>query len=468
MTRIRSSGGGGGGLSETAADAIYLRLDASNDPVTGQLSIANGSGIDLSHTEGEKDDSEKYDITMSSVMNPGAASFYASWIDKVIASSDDFNDTWAATMFGTRIGATGAILRVGVIAGINPAADLKGHFLPRHAEIGGIAPIYDLGGPTTNTGVFHQWRDLYLYGDIVAQGVGTSQQGSNSEPFLATYFTQALANTAGPRTDLPGIRMLSDTGGDLFVGSDPQFPTFYVQKATKANSTVTDNSEDASNIYQGNWGSGSAPAWPFVEMQFGAGDGSVGGYVTLGEDDTTYIRDGAVSIGSFSGGGGGGGLILADRHTGTGAGMYLHFDETGGASGGGEFLLRTMSVSGAKPSAQVNTISFAGTRLTHVRPKIDVTVDLGDVTHRWKDIYISGDIIGGSVVAAQYAVQVDENTGSKLTYIGEAVPGSASSAAVWRIKRMDESGDPEIIITWADGDESFDNIYDNRASLSYS
>jgi hypothetical protein len=171
--RIRGSGGGGGGggLSESAADLIYLRLDASNDPVTGQLSFADGSGIDLTHTQGEKDDTEKYDVVMSSIGNPGTAAFYGSWIDKNTPSSDDFNDTWAATITGTRIGATGGILRVGVIAGINPAADLKGHFLPRHAETGSIAPIYDLGGPTTSEGVIHQWRDLYLSGDIFIDGV---------------------------------------------------------------------------------------------------------------------------------------------------------------------------------------------------------------------------------------------------------------------------------------------------------
>ena len=45
--------------------------------------------------------------------------------------------------------------------------------------------------------------------------------------------------------------------------------------------------------------------------------------------------------------------------------------------------------------------------------------------------------------------------------VGHAVIGSATSAASWRIKRLDESGDPELIIKWADGDSSFDNIWDN-------
>jgi len=65
------------------------------------------------------------------------------------------------------------------------------------------------------------------------------------------------------------------------------------------------------------------------------------------------------------------------------------------------------------------------------------------------------------------ALQLDE-AASSLTYIGEASPGSATSSAVWRIKRIDESGNPEIIIKWADGNTNFDNVWDNRAALSYS
>lgn len=72
-----------------------------------------------------------------------------------------------------------------------------------------------------------------------------------------------------------------------------------------------------------------------------------------------------------------------------------------------------------------------------------------------------------SAIEGNYAVQVDEATGS-ITYIGKAAIGSATSSAVWQIKKMDESTSPEVIITWADGDDSFNNVWDDRASLSYS
>ena len=53
------------------------------------------------------------------------------------------------------------------------------------------------------------------------------------------------------------------------------------------------------------------------------------------------------------------------------------------------------------------------------------------------------------------------------TYIGDAKPATATSAATWRIKRMVETG-PDLEILWADGDANFDNVWDDRAGLSYS
>ncbi len=50
-------------------------------------------------------------------------------------------------------------------------------------------------------------------------------------------------------------------------------------------------------------------------------------------------------------------------------------------------------------------------------------------------------------------------------YIGEASIGSLTSSAVWRIKRIDNSSG--LAITWA-GTGSFDQIWDNYLSLTYS
>lgn len=52
-----------------------------------------------------------------------------------------------------------------------------------------------------------------------------------------------------------------------------------------------------------------------------------------------------------------------------------------------------------------------------------------------------------------------------IDYVGEAAIGTATSAASWRIKKVDST--TGISITWA-GTGVFDQIWDSRASLSYS
>lgn len=50
-------------------------------------------------------------------------------------------------------------------------------------------------------------------------------------------------------------------------------------------------------------------------------------------------------------------------------------------------------------------------------------------------------------------------------YLGEAAPSSAEGSAVWRIQRITTSTGK---IEYADGNSEFDNVWSNRASLSYS
>ena len=66
----------------------------------------------------------------------------------------------------------------------------------------------------------------------------------------------------------------------------------------------------------------------------------------------------------------------------------------------------------------------------------------------------------------RYTTKIDEPD-ANTTYIGEAALGSATSSAVWRIKKLSVSG-TVITLAWAGGVETFTQIYDNRAALSYS
>ena len=78
----------------------------------------------------------------------------------------------------------------------------------------------------------------------------------------------------------------------------------------------------------------------------------------------------------------------------------------------------------------------------------------------------SSNPLHATLIPSNLTLQMDDN-GSGITYVGEAEIGTSTASATWRIKMLDESGDPELIIKWADGDDEFDNIWDDRASLTY-
>jgi hypothetical protein len=98
--------------------------------------------------------------------------------------------------------------------------------------------------------------------------------------------------------------------------------------------------------------------------------------------------------------------------------------------------------------------------------------DLGKVDIASLDQYtpISGRLpVDGSgvtqvVESALYAIRIDE-VSNVVTYIGKAEVGSVTGSAVWQISKLDATSG--VVITWADGDTNFNNIWDNRAILSY-
>lgn len=64
-----------------------------------------------------------------------------------------------------------------------------------------------------------------------------------------------------------------------------------------------------------------------------------------------------------------------------------------------------------------------------------------------------------------YKFSVRLATVGDIDYVGEAAIGTATSAASWRIKRIDNASG--VVVQWA-GTGVFDQIWDNRASLTYS
>ena len=79
----------------------------------------------------------------------------------------------------------------------------------------------------------------------------------------------------------------------------------------------------------------------------------------------------------------------------------------------------------------------------------------------------SSNIVGLNVIGAPYIYneQVD-SVDTNLTYIGSAEPGTLTNAASWRVLRVDNT--TGSIILYADGDTKFDNVFDDRQTLSYS
>jgi hypothetical protein len=56
-------------------------------------------------------------------------------------------------------------------------------------------------------------------------------------------------------------------------------------------------------------------------------------------------------------------------------------------------------------------------------------------------------------------------TYGEFTYIALAPPGTAYTDAKWQVRKVDNSSGTDI--SWADGDENFDNQADDLTNLTY-
>lgn len=72
---------------------------------------------------------------------------------------------------------------------------------------------------------------------------------------------------------------------------------------------------------------------------------------------------------------------------------------------------------------------------------------------------------GGSAGAYQTII-VTHSTVSTTKYVGVSLSGSATSAALWQITRLDTSSG--LVVKNAGGVVTYTNVFDNREALSYS
>lgn len=74
---------------------------------------------------------------------------------------------------------------------------------------------------------------------------------------------------------------------------------------------------------------------------------------------------------------------------------------------------------------------------------------------------------GGSTFSKTdiFSMRVDDAS-SAVTYVGKAYVGASEASASWQIQRLTTTG-TVLDVKWADSNTKFDNIWDNRASLTY-
>lgn len=59
------------------------------------------------------------------------------------------------------------------------------------------------------------------------------------------------------------------------------------------------------------------------------------------------------------------------------------------------------------------------------------------------------------------------SAGVDTTYVGKAETGTDTAEAIWSIQKIVENKDG-VIVTWADGNDLFDNVWNDVTTLSYS
>lgn len=110
--------------------------------------------------------------------------------------------------------------------------------------------------------------------------------------------------------------------------------------------------------------------------------------------------------------------------------------------------------------ASAATVSFTTPQevvITH----LDDSIKIGNGTY-FMEVNSDGST---STSSAAYSTRIDE-VSSAVTYFGKAGLGAAEGSAIWQISKLTISGTVSTLV-YADGNKNFDNVWSNRASLTY-
>jgi hypothetical protein len=73
------------------------------------------------------------------------------------------------------------------------------------------------------------------------------------------------------------------------------------------------------------------------------------------------------------------------------------------------------------------------------------------------------------ILVDENTIKLDYDENGNMIYSGKAPVGSLTSTAIWQIQKSIYNGNNYLVaILWANGDANFDNVWDDRASLTYS
>lgn len=369
------AGGGGGGLTEPAADLLYLRLDASNDPVTGEVIFGSPTGTNLTI------DGPTASL-WNSILDSDVSGAYAA-----IGTTATDGTTWDA----------GAIL----------SAFGEGYpgngYCTSVAEAPGSAEIWINGDPTS--------RSRMCASVLTGMELGVSNSdGSTFENVLALTTLGAIVNDDGA-ADLD-FRVEGDTVANLLM-VDASADRVGVGTATP--STRLEVSGQAAAAV----GSASAPSWSFA-----------------GDLNTGWYRSAADSI-SWSVGGAEGGVLRTTEanfylpvsvDSGTAAGPSLRFSsdvDTGlyrdtantvRVSGGGvraasiapgAFTVYGTDGTTILMGAQTGS-GFVGSGIDFA-PSADNTSDLGYASFRWNQVHAE-KVQNGASTAGSSPLELNDDT----------------------------------------------------------
>ncbi len=304
-------------------------------------------------------------------------------------------------------------------------------------EVGGHITIQ-----TTGAGEFKVFATLNLAAaeNMTFGSTGTSDIGDTTNGIQRLF----IANDKTSSFALPDFRgfTFKDANGDTYFGNDNVFPGFYVQKTVTSGSTASDNSDDITNLYQGDASS------PKLEMMF-----DIPWNTELAAPNGVTIGAGLTDFDTTP-------LIFGNNKA------WIRYDETNsrfkiglGAGGTSQYMHLLTGFLEIKLNSKAVQVAF--------RPETDDKIDISDIANnlRFKSLYLAGGFSANIVTkTADYIATADDHvilmiTGATTRTVSFPA-ASTLTGKIFHIKKIDSGAglvilDPDSTET-IDGDQTPD------------